>query len=161
MVRLAIAGDPAFAVSTLDLDRGGLSYTADTLALLAAELAPAALWFLMGEDSLRDLPTWHRPDRIAELAELGVALRSGIAVDIEAVLRRVPAARGRVRLVPIPLIGISATDLRRRVAAGAPIAYQVPAEVERYIRREGLYRGDGGLTGDEGSPPPAQSRSRR
>jgi nicotinate-nucleotide adenylyltransferase len=140
MVRLAVAGNPAFEVSTADLDRGGPSYTADLLARLAVELAPAGLVFLMGEDSLRDLPTWREPGRIAALAELGVATRPGVAIDVEAVYRAVPAARGRVRLVPTPAIGISSRDLRRRVAGGAPIAYQVPAAVERYIHERGLYR---------------------
>ena len=94
----------------------------------------------MGEDSLRDLPTWHQPGRIAEQAELGVALRPGVAVDVEAVLRAVPEARGRIHLVPTPLIGIASHDLRRRVASGAPISYQVPAAVEADIRTHRLYR---------------------
>ena len=141
MLRLALDGDPAFAISTVDVDRGGLSYTSELLAILRRELNPVDLVFLMGEDSLRDLPTWHEPGRIAALAELGVALRPGVAVDLEAVLRAVPEARGRVHLVPTPLIDIASRDLRRRVATGAPIRYQVPAAVEAYIREHGLYRG--------------------
>ena len=140
MVRLAIAGNPAFAVSTADVDRSGLSFTSDLLARLSAELAPASLVFLMGEDSLRDLPTWHEPRRIAALAELGVAARPGVEVDTEAIYRAVPEARRRTRLVPTPAIGISSRDLRYRVAVGLPITYQVPAEVERYIRDQSLYR---------------------
>ena len=140
MLGLALADNPAFEISTVELDRPGLSYTSDTLAALSTTLAPASLAFLMGEDSLRDLPTWHEPDRIASLAILAVATRPGVVVDLDAVVRAVPAARDRVRLVPIPLIGIAATDIRRRVAAGEPIRYQVPARVEDYIRRHRLYR---------------------
>lgn len=140
MVRLAIAGDPAFAVSTVDVDRGGPSYSADLLAILKGEFPDASLAFLMGEDSLRDFPSWHRPGTIATLAELGVATRPGVEVDLGTVLRAVPEAAGRVVLVPTPSIGVSSRDLRRRVATGAPIAHQVPAAVERYIRERGLYR---------------------
>lgn len=139
MVRLAIADDPAFAVSTVDIDRGGPSYSAELLAILRAELPAASLVFLMGEDSLRDFPSWHRPEVIATLAELGVATRPGVRVDVEAVVRAVPALAGRVSLVPTPSIGVSSRYLRRRVATGSPIAYQVPAAVERYIRERGLY----------------------
>lgn len=141
MLRLALADDPAFAISTVDLDRAGTSYTADLLAILHRALAPAKLFFLMGEDSLRDLPTWREPERIAALAELGVATRPGVAIDLEAVLRAVPAARGRVHLVPMPPIGIASHDLRRRIRAGEPIRYLVPAAVETYIADSDLYRG--------------------
>ena len=139
MVRLAVAGNPAFGVSTADVDRNGPSFTSDLLARLSAELAPASVVFLMGEDSLRDLPTWHEPARIAALAELGVARRPGVDVDLEAVLRAVPTARGRVHLVPMPPIGIASHDLRRRVRAGEPIRYLVPEAVEAYIAEHGLY----------------------
>ena len=94
----------------------------------------------MGGDSLRDLPGWHRPGRIAELARLGVATRPGVELDVAAIERAVPEARNRIRVVEVPAIGVSSRDLRRRVATGAPIAYQVPAAVERYIRERGLYR---------------------
>jgi nicotinate-nucleotide adenylyltransferase len=139
MLRLAVADNPAVEIDTLDLERGGLSFTADLLAALLDQRPGSALFFLMGNDSLRDLPNWHEPRRIAELAELGVASRAGVGFDLDAVLRAVPEARNRVHLVPIPLIGISSTEIRRRVAAGAPVAYQVPRAVEEYIRNRGLY----------------------
>lgn len=144
MLRLALAGNPAFEISTVDLERPGPSYTADLLAILGEGLAPAELVFLMGEDSLQALPTWHQPGRIATLAELGVATRPGVPLDLDAVYRAVPETRGRVRLVPSPAIDVSSHDLRRRVATGAPIAYQVPAAVEAYIAARGLYRTGGG-----------------
>lgn len=142
MLRLALADDPALELSTIDLDRSRPSFTVDLLAGLRRDLAPARLVFVMGEDSLRDLPRWHEPGRIAELAELAVALRPGAGVDLDAVYRAVPEARGRVHLVATPLIGISSTDLRRRVRSGEPIRHQVPAAVEAYIRDRGLYRVD-------------------
>jgi len=141
MLRLAIDDDPLLAISTLDFDRGGPSYTADTLALLHAAASPAAtLVFLMGQDSFRDFPSWDRPNAIARLAEIGVALRPGTEANVPAILAAVPAARGRVRIVPVPLIDVSSRDIRRRIARGEPISYQVPPAVERYISAHGLYR---------------------
>lgn len=140
MLRLALADNPAFEISTLDLERDGPSYTADLLELLAKREPGAELVFLMGEDSLRDLPTWHQPERILLRAEIGVALRPGVGADLEALYALLPAARGRVTVVPTPLIGVSSTDIRRRVAAGEPIRYQVPDAVLAYILRTGLYR---------------------
>lgn len=140
MLRLALADAPDFGVSTVDLDRLGPSYTADTLAILQMQLGPADLVFLMGEDSLRDLPTWHEPNLVASRAELGVARRPGVVVDTDSVFSAVPVARGRVHLVEVPEIDISSRDLRQRVASGRPIRFQVPRPVEAYIRRHGLYR---------------------
>ncbi len=140
MLRLAIADEPSFEVSTLDLNGSGPSYTVDLLARLHEAIGPLELLFLMGEDSLRDLPTWHQPGRIATLAQIGVARRPGVEVDMEALLAAAPEAAERVHLVSIPEIGVSSRDIRQRIAAGAPIAFQVPQRVEAYIRREGLYR---------------------
>lgn len=140
MLYLALQGNPRFGVSLVDVQRPGPCYTVDSLRLLRAEYPEAELVFLMGEDSLRDLPTWHQPDRIAEQALLGVALRPEVEVDLEAVFARVPSARDRVVLVRVPLIQIAASDIRRRVAEGRTIRYQVPRPVEQYIARHGLYR---------------------
>jgi nicotinate-nucleotide adenylyltransferase len=140
MLRLALADAPNFDVNLVDLDRHGPSYTADTIDLLHEQLQPAELVFLMGEDSLRDLPAWHEPERIVARAELGVARRPGVELDLAAIYSAVPTACGRVHLVDVPEIGISSRDLRRRVADGRPIRFQVPRSVEDYIRRHGLYR---------------------
>lgn len=140
MLELAIAGNPSFAISTLELDRSGPSYTADLLATLHTGLPDTQLVFLMGEDSLRDLPTWHRPDEIVALAELGVAIRPEIETDLEEIFQRLPGARGRITIVETTLIGISSSALRQRVRDGAPIRYQVPAAVEEYIMTSGIYR---------------------
>lgn len=142
MLRLAIADNPAFDVSTLDLERPGPSYTADLLALLRDQHPDQQLVFLMGEDSLRDLPTWRQPERIATLAEIGVAARPDIETDVEAIYRRIPAARGRITVVPTTLIAISSSELRRRSRAREPIRYQLPTSVEFYIMSNALYRGD-------------------
>lgn len=140
MLELAIAGNPDFGISRVELERSGPSYTVDTLEILNRQLAPAGLVLLMGADSLRDLPTWREPGRIAERAELAVAQRPGVEVDLDAVYEAIPEARGRIHLVDIPLIGISSSDIRRRVQEGRPIRFHVPTAVERYIVEHGLYR---------------------
>jgi nicotinate-nucleotide adenylyltransferase len=140
MLRLALADDPGFGLCLHDVERPGLSYTADTLADLAARWPAAELFFLMGEDSLRDLPTWREPARIIAAARLAVVARPGIDTDLADLEPVLPGISQRVELTPAPEIGIAARDLRARVAAGRPIRYQVPAAVERYIREHGLYR---------------------
>lgn len=140
MLRSALADEPRAEVDLTDLNRRGPSYTADLLAHLAARWTGARLLFLMGEDSLRDLPNWHAPNEIARLAEFGVALRPGVVFDPTAVYAAVPAARDRVHLVETPQLSISSSDIRRRVREGRPIRHQVPAAVEAYIAEHGLYR---------------------
>ncbi len=140
MLRTAIESNRHFSISTVDMDRPGLSFTSDSLQILHDEHPDATMWFMMGQDSLRDLPTWHEPNLIAQRARLGVALRPGVNVDLDAIVAAVSAAEDRIDLVPVPLIQISSREIRRRVHSGEPITYQVPSAVETYIIERGLYR---------------------
>jgi nicotinate-nucleotide adenylyltransferase len=148
MVRLAVAGHPCFAVSTVDIDRPPPSYTVETLGLLRREYADATLYLIIGYDSYREFHRWRQPETIVRLAELVVVKRPPVPLEGAAPEAREaagpPPARwqqeARVHFVDIPLIGISATDLRRRVSEGRTITFQVPAAVEHYIKRHGLYR---------------------
>jgi nicotinate-nucleotide adenylyltransferase len=139
MLDLALAGSADDQISTIDIDRCGPSYTADTLEMLAGQFAPARLFFLMGEDSLRDLPTWHDPERLLRVAELAVAARPGVDADLASIARQVPAVRGRVHLVPTDEVAISSSEIRRRVRDNQSIRGLVPEPVETYIREHGLY----------------------
>ena len=139
MLDIALAGSATDQIDTIDTERAGPSYTADTLEILAERFAPARLFFLMGEDSLRDLPTWHDPERLLRAAELAVAARPGVDADLEAVARRVPTVKERVHLVPTEEIAISSSEIRRRVAEHQSIQGLVPAAVEAYIRDHDLY----------------------
>jgi nicotinate-nucleotide adenylyltransferase len=139
MLEMVAAETSWLELSTIELTRGGVSYTIDTLRSLHVSYPAGTLVFLMGADSLIDLPRWREPVEILRLADIGVASRPGIAVDIDAVVDRLPAARGRVTIVPTPLISISGTDIRYRVRAGRPIAFHVPPIVEDYIRARRLY----------------------
>lgn len=141
MVQAALAGDPYFGVSLVESERRGPSYTADTLAVLQAQLGPATeLCFILGQDALADLPHWRDPARIVALARLALAARPGWTVDRDALEHTVPGIQARLDLVPMPLVDISSTDIRQRVAASLSIRFLVPAAVEAYIQEHRLYR---------------------
>ena len=141
MLRLAVADDPYFDVSTVEVDRGGPSYTVETLQALRGELGPAVeLVFILGVDALLDMPYWRDPAGILRLARLGVAARAGIPPTELAMLEQaLPGVRERMSVVPMPEIAISSTDIRRRVRDGDSIRFLVPAAVAAYIAEHGLY----------------------
>jgi nicotinate-nucleotide adenylyltransferase len=135
MTVVATAADPRFRVSRVDVDRPGPTYTADTLRDLSQGLGPdAELYFITGADALAEILSWERTDEVVALAHLiGVTRPGHVLVD--------PGlAPGRVTLFEVPALAISSSDVRRRVAAGSPISYLVPAGVESYIAKRGLYR---------------------
>lgn len=138
MLRLACAGEKAWEVSDMELVRQGPSYTYDTLEEVARSFPEAELFFVLGSDSLADVPTWHRAKELPRLCRFAYALRPGAAR---------PPAPDWVMEVSVPLkmkpVDVSATEVRRRVAAGLPIGSLVPAPVERYIIERGIYRPGG------------------
>lgn len=144
ILELATAGNPAFSVCRYEADRGGINYTAETLAHFHEEDRSREMFFLLGADMLAILPQWHEPARVCELALPVVVCRPGCeAIDFSklksiATPERIDAMRQH--RVEMPEIGISATELRRRVAAGQSIRYRTPRAVEAYIASHGLYR---------------------
>ncbi len=142
MVELAIADNPRFALSRVDVDRAGPHYSVDMLRLLRAEYPRAELVFLIGVDSLRDLPTWSRPQELITLARLGVMRRPFVEVDLAALEAQLPGVGARIAWIDAPLIDIAARDLARRVACGYSIRYQVTDNVRAYIARHKLYRSE-------------------
>ena len=140
MLRRALEGEAAFQVSRLELERPGPSYTADTLEALRDDRPEDELFFLLGEDALMDLPNWERPRRIPELARLAVARRADSSPEaLEEAERRLPGLGERVIWLKMPAVAVSATEIRERVREGQPIGGLVPATVEEYIRKQGLY----------------------
>jgi nicotinate-nucleotide adenylyltransferase len=140
MLRLAIEGNPHFEVSMLEVEREGPSYSEVTLAALREANPGAEMFFILGRDALADLPDWHDPSAVVSLATLAVAARG----DDMSSVSEVPAlARLNARVVSLlmPVIGVSATDIRRRVHDGRSIRYQVPYAVAEYIQARRLYRG--------------------
>lgn len=140
MVERAIAGNPRFATSRVDIDRPGPHYTVDMLRLLHRDHPDADLIFLIGADSLRDLPAWSRPAELIELAQLGVMRRPGAEPDLSELERTLPGLSARVQWVDAPLIDISATEIAHRIAAGRSVRYRLPDAVCSYIAEHGLYR---------------------
>ena len=139
MARLATAGNPAFVVSDVETVRPGPHYSVETLGALTREHPGDDLFFLIGADSLADLPGWREPHRIASLATIVVVNRpGGLAVEPSRFPDLGPEARGVV-VVTIPPIGIASSDLRGRLASGRSVRYMVPRGVEAYIRSHGLY----------------------
>ena len=142
MLQLAIASNPGFALSRVDVDRHGPCYTVDTLALLHEEYGPGAeLFFIMGMDSLADILVWRDPERLIRLAQIVVVGRPGFQADVDELDKVLPGAAQRIAIVDTPLIEVSSSDIRQRVREGMPIRYQVPEAVEAYIRKHGLYAG--------------------
>jgi nicotinate-nucleotide adenylyltransferase len=139
MVRLAVDGNPAFAVSAVEVERGGPSYTVDTLeALLADGLADP--WLIVSSEALAGFPTWREPSRILDLARLAVVPRAGHdGLGTAWFAERFPGRDHRVRFLPGPLLPISGSVVRRRAAAGRSVRYLVPDAVARYIADRALY----------------------
>jgi len=141
MLQTAIAGNPRFAISDVDLARPGPHYTADTLRILREQHPNATLYFLLGGDSLYDLPTWREPDEIIAQAKLAAMCRPGADLDLARLEAQLPGIAACVVFVDAPMIGISATTLRERMRRGHSIRYQVPEAIERYITDNRLYKG--------------------
>ncbi len=149
MLKLAIGGQQYFEVCPYEVERGGVSYTVDTLEHFLTEDSARELFFLMGADSLRDLHTWRSPERICQLAIPVFVTRTLLtgpadqSVDFSLLESFVEPARLEVirqHRVDMPRIDLSSTDIRRRVAEGRSIRYRTPRGVERYIETAGLYR---------------------
>lgn len=141
MLELAIAGDPSFELSRAELDRPGPHYTLDTVKRIQADAPSADVILLIGGDSLRDLPTWHRAaDLVAACREIGVMRRPGDSADLSALERSLPGIRSKVRFVDAPLLEIASSEIRRRAAAGESFRYYVPPAVHEYILQHNLYR---------------------
>jgi nicotinate-nucleotide adenylyltransferase len=139
MTELAIAGNPHFRASRLELDRPGPSYTLDTLRHFHAQgHAPDDLHFITGSDTMRDFLTWHRPAEVIQAARFVVAERPGCPFES---LREIlpPEFLPRIVRLPAPLVEFSSTEIRTRLRAGRSIRYRVPPSVEDYLRGHRLY----------------------
>ena len=142
MLRRAIAGKSYFELSTVDVDRPGPTYSVETTAILRQQLgAEAKIFFVVGWDSLAELPQWKEPDRLVQLCKLVAVTRPGFSQpDLKAMESSVPGVTQSVVWLDIPPVDISSTDVRERVAQGLSIHGLVPDEVERYIAEQKLYR---------------------
>jgi nicotinate-nucleotide adenylyltransferase len=148
MVRRAIADNPYLKLSTLEVDRPGPSYTVDTLTALQKRLGKEArLFFILGRDMLAELPQWKEPKILAELCQLVVAPRLVLSeaqgsspIALKRLEKAMPDLLDKVMQLDMPVIGISSSAIRQRVAQGLSIRYLVPPGVEKYIAEQKLYR---------------------
>ena len=141
LCRLAVEGDPRFAVSELEMLRPGPSFTVDTLEELHSHAPDNELFLIVGGDVAAGMPTWHQPRRVLSLASLAVAKRRGTSrASVDAALAGLPGGE-RSQFFQMPRIGVSSTMIRRRVRAGEPIKYIVPDAVAHYIHKHSLYGG--------------------
>jgi nicotinate-nucleotide adenylyltransferase len=143
MVEAAVAGNPAFEVSRIEVDRAGPSYTVDTLAALCDADPGDHLALILSAESYSELATWHEPRRILDLADLIVAPRVGYAeADPKLVPRQFPDAPAAIAFMDGPRIRLSASEIRQRAAEGRSVRYLVPDAVAAYIGDHGLYQDD-------------------
>ncbi len=141
MVERAIEGNGTFELSRADLDRPRPHYAVGTLEWLRQHGEDDSIAYLMGSDSLIDLPTWHRPKRfVSECDRIGVLRRPGARVDWDELETELPGLRERVRFFEAPFVGISGREIRSRVEQGRPYRYLVLPRVAEVIQARGLYR---------------------
>lgn len=141
MTVIATASNPRFSVSRADIDRGGPTYTRDTLRDLQALNPDADLYFITGADALASILTWQDWEEMFALAKFVGVSRPGYELDgkhIEKALREMPA--DALTLVEVPALAISSTDCRKRAEENRPIWYLVPDGVVQYVSKRGLYR---------------------
>lgn len=141
MTRLAIAADPALDLCPIEMERPGPSFTVDSVEELRRLYDGSALFLLMAADSLSGIDTWREPDRLLAMCEWAVGPRPGTSLPDRAELEaRFGPQATRIHLLEGPALDVSASEIRRRVAAGRAIRYLVPVAVEEHIVRRGLYR---------------------
>ncbi|HSW57218.1 MAG TPA: nicotinate-nucleotide adenylyltransferase [Dehalococcoidales bacterium] len=140
MLKLAIAGQPCYGLSLIEIEREGPSYAVDSMSKMQTLRPQDELYFILGWDSLLILPLWHDAGRLIELCRIVAAPRPGFPKpDLSQIDQQLPGLVRRCTVMERPLIDISSTVIRQRVSAGQSVAEMVSPEVEAYIRKKGLY----------------------
>ena len=140
MVHLAIDDNPFFELSKVEIEREGPHYTIETLHIIQRKNPNSNLIYLMGGDSLHNLPSWHRPEEIISACyEIGVMRRPGDLIDLSELDKIFPNLRPKLRYVDAPLLEIASSEIRRRAKAGLPIRYYLADAVYGYIQENRLY----------------------
>lgn len=144
MLRLAVSGNSDFQINDLELTRGDVSYTVDTLTQLRAEHVDAEIFLIVGSDSLASFPEWHQPERVLQLAELAVVQRGGEPELDFSVLAELTdsdtIAHCQSNVIKMPVIEISSSEIRQRVSESRSIRYRVTRPVEALIQAQALYK---------------------
>jgi nicotinate-nucleotide adenylyltransferase len=141
MVNLAIEDNPSFELSRVELDRPGPHYTLDTVESIAEQYPDADITPIIGGDSLRDLPKWHRPKELLYACHwVGVMRRPGEAPNLDELERELPGISSKIHYVDAPLLEIASREIRSRIANGRPYRYYLPLPVYEYISQHHLYQ---------------------
>jgi nicotinate-nucleotide adenylyltransferase len=137
----AISGQTHFELSRVDLDRSGPHYAVDTVSLLQTQYPACDLIYLLGGDSLRDLPLWYQPKGLVKrVAGLGVMRRPGSTFDLSSLANHLPGIEQKVQYIDTPLLEISSSFIRQRIADGRPFQYFVPEKVFTIIQQKNFYQ---------------------
>jgi nicotinate-nucleotide adenylyltransferase len=140
MLQRIIAGEAYWQIDRTDLDRPGPHYTVDMLRLIGAAYPDAALYFIMGGDSFRDLPMWSRPQELIQLCKLAVMERPNVSIALDMHEAQIAGVAARTTLIDAPLISVSSTDIVRWLKQKRPVHHLLTAGVLDYIHENGLYR---------------------
>lgn len=141
LIQAALQGDDGFEISTVEVDRPGPQYSVETVQILDRQYSGAELYYLMGGDSLRDLPTWRRPQAlIACLDGIGVMRRPQDFIDLAWLERALPGISAKVHFIDAPLLEIASSSIRERIAAGRHFRYFLSPAVYELIQSRGMYR---------------------
>lgn len=140
MVRLAITGNPYFKLCTLEVKRDGPSYSIDTITALRSQLGAQSFFFILGNDSLAGFHLWKEPAKLVQMCRLVVVPRLGLSLtDLNSLETRIPALVHNVTQLDAPIMEVSSSEIRQRVAQGLSIRYLVPDKVGEYIVEQKLY----------------------
>lgn len=140
MLELAIANNDHFCLSRIDIDRPGPHFSLDMVRIVQAKYPDTELYFVMGSDALRDLPTWHRPGELMRLCRFAVMQRPGETISPYMHEDVLPGLGERVIMLKTPVLEISSTEIVNRLREGRSVRYLVPDSVLAYIVQNGLYR---------------------
>jgi nicotinate-nucleotide adenylyltransferase len=141
LLQAALKDQPIFAVSRVEIDRPGPHFTVDTMKLLRKQFPRKELVYLVGGDSLRDLPQWDRPaEFLRSIDALGVMRRPGSRIDLKSLEKKLPGLSKKVEFIDAPLLEISASEIRQRIKVGGHYQYFLPPAVFKLIQNKKLYR---------------------
>lgn len=141
LVLAAIQGNSLFELSRVDMDRSGPHYAVDTVSLLQAQFPACELIYLLGGDSLHDLPLWYQPRSLVKrVTGLGVMRRPGANFDLPSLARHLPGIEHKVKFIDTPLLEISSSYIRQRISSGGPYRYFLPERVYEIIQQKHLYQ---------------------
>ncbi|PJF40535.1 MAG: nicotinate-nucleotide adenylyltransferase [Chloroflexi bacterium] len=142
MLERALADNPRFELSRVDVDRPGPHYTLDMVKIIRDQYDNPELFFIMGGDSLYDLPTWHQPEKIIEICQLAIIRRPFSEIDATMHDAIIPGLSQRLVIIDAPLLEISSTQIVHRLSQGKSVRYLVPEAVLDYIAAHNLYQTD-------------------